>query len=290
MEQFSALPPLTALLHQHGLWANKGLGQHFLLQESWTKRIALLAGDLTGVQVVEVGPGPGGLTRALLEHTNAAHVTAIEMDRRFAPLLEPLDALHPGRFTLNFGDALKTDTVALVPAPRQVIANLPYNVGTELLIRWLLAIAEQGPAAYTQLVLMFQQEVGERIRAAVNSDHYGRLAVISQWLCKTRCGLQVPAGAFSPPPRVESEVVVLTPYAIEDRLPCDAKALQQVTAAAFGQRRKMLRGSLKTLIPQPEILLDAAGIDGQARAETVDVAGFVRLANAWVDYRNTQTA
>ncbi len=275
------LPPLAAALQQHGLWANKGLGQHFLLQESWTARIAQLAGNLDGVQVIEVGPGPGGLTRALLANTEAAHVTAVEMDRRFSPLLEPLASHHPGRFTLHFRDALKTDMLALTPAPRQVVANLPYNVGTELLVQWLLAIAAHGPQAFTQLVLMFQQEVAERIRASVDSRHYGRLAVLSQWLCKTRCGLHVPAGAFSPPPKVESEVVVLTPYALEDRLSCDAQALQQVTAAAFGQRRKMLRGALKSLTDDAERLLEQAGIAPTARAETVDVAGFVRLANAW---------
>jgi 16S rRNA (adenine1518-N6/adenine1519-N6)-dimethyltransferase len=276
-----ALPPLSAALQQHGLWANKGLGQHFLLQESWTTRIAQLAGNLEGVQVIEVGPGPGGLTRSLLASTGAAHVTAVEMDRRFTPLLEPLGEHHPGRFTLHFGDALKTDMLAITPAPRQVIANLPYNVGTELLVQWLLAIAKDGPEAFTQLVLMFQQEVAERIRASVGGNHYGRLAVLSQWLCKTRCGLHVPAGAFSPPPKVESKVVVLTPYALEDRLPCDAQALQQVTAAAFGQRRKMLRGALKTLTDDAEALLNEAGIEPTARAETVDIAGFVRLANAW---------
>ena len=280
-----ALLPLAQALQMHGLWANKSLGQHFLLQESWTKRIVELAGDLTGVEVVEIGPGPGGLTRALLEHSKVAKVTAIEMDRRFAPLLEPLNEHFPGRFTLQWGDALTIDARQLVPAPRQIVANLPYNVGTELLVQWLLAIASEGEGAYAKLVLMFQHEVAQRIRAEVDSRHYGRLAVLSQWLCKVRSGLLVPAGAFTPPPKVESEVVVLTPLSKDQRLPCDAKALQQVTASAFGQRRKMLRGALRSLLPQPEALLERAGIEPTARAETIDVAGFVRLANAWVEIK-----
>lgn len=276
------LPALTDALHAAGLWADKRLGQHFLLQESWTARIARLAGDLTGIAAVEVGPGPGGLTRALLQG-HAREVVAIEMDARFAPLLAPLDAHHPGRFRLMMGDALRMSPSSLVAAPRVVVSNLPYNVGTELLVQWLLETAA-APETYLRLVLMFQKEVAERIRAEAGGKQYGRLSVLAQWLCKVQGALHVPAGAFTPPPKVESEVVVLTPRPIAERISADPRALQQVTAAAFNQRRKMLRGSLKSLTLETEALLAKAGIDPTWRAEQVDVAGFCRLANAWADW------
>ncbi len=274
------LPTLTDALQTHGLAADKRLGQHFLLQESWTARIARLAGDLTGVHVVEIGPGPGGLTRALLQHSTAQEVVAVEMDGRFTPLLAPLSEAFPARFRLVMGDALRIPASTLVPAPRIVASNLPYNVGTELLVQWLLEIVA-APETYQRLVLMFQKEVAERLRAPAGGKQYGRLSVLAQWLCKVQGALHVPAGAFTPPPKVESEVVVITPYSLEERIPADARALQQITAAAFNQRRKMLRGSLKSLTLETEKLLGEAGIDPTWRAEQVDVAGFCRLANAW---------
>ncbi len=278
------LTSLNAELLAHGLNADKRLGQHFLLQESWTARIASLAGNLEGVGVVEIGPGPGGLTRALLQRSAAREVVAVEMDRRFTPLLEPLAEHFPGRFRLVMGDALRLTASAQLPAPRAIVANLPYNVGTELLIHWLLETAA-APETYLRLVLMFQQEVAQRLYAAPGSKQYGRLSVLAQWLCRVQGVLHVPAGAFTPPPKVESEVVMLTPYSLAERLPAEPKALQQVTAAAFNQRRKMLRGALKTLTPEAETLLAEAGIDPTWRAEQVDVAGFCRLANAWAAFR-----
>lgn len=278
----SPLLGLTEALYAAGLTADKRLGQHFLLQESWTARIARLAGDLTGVAAVEVGPGPGGLTRALLQ-SQAREVVAIETDARFAPLLTPLEAHYPQRFRLVMGDALRVTASSLVEAPRVVVSNLPYNVGTELLVRWLLETAA-APETYLRFVLMFQKEVAERLRADPGGKQYGRLSVLAQWLCKVQGVLHVPAGAFTPPPKVESEVVILTPRSMAERIPADPRMLQQITAAAFNQRRKMLRGSLKSLTLETEALLAEAQIDSTWRAEQVDVAGFCRLANAWADW------
>jgi 16S rRNA (adenine1518-N6/adenine1519-N6)-dimethyltransferase len=270
------LPPLREALAEHGLLARKSFGQHFLLDLNITRKIARLAGFAPGERVIEVGPGPGGLTRALLEA--GARVIAIEKDARFAPLLEPLAQAAPGAFTLVLADALTADEAALCAGePAHVVANLPYNVGTPLLIKWLTGTWR--PAAMT---LMFQKEVAERITAPVGGSAYGRLAVIAQATSEARTVMEVPARAFSPPPKVESAVVRLAPRA--DR-PGDVRldALQKVTAAAFGQRRKMLRASLKPLGGEP--LIEAAALDPQARAETVDVAGFLRLADAWLARR-----
>ena len=271
------LPPLREALAGHGLMARKAFGQHFLLDLNITRKIARLAEIAPDDRVLEVGPGPGGLTRALLEA--GARVVAIEKDQRFRPLLEDLAAAAPaGALRLEFADALAADEDALMAGgPTQVVSNLPYNVGTALLIKWLTG--SWTPAAMT---LMFQKEVAQRIVAATNAEAYGRLAVLAQATSHAQIVMDVPARAFTPPPKVESAVVRVTPRA--DR-PSAARldALQKVTAAAFGQRRKMLRASLKGL--GGEALIQAAGLDPQARAETVDVAGFLRLAEAWIAAR-----
>jgi 16S rRNA (adenine1518-N6/adenine1519-N6)-dimethyltransferase len=222
--------------------------------------------------VLEVGPGPGGLTRALLE-TAAARVTAVELDRRAVAALAELAAHHPGRLEILEGDALRVDPAALLPAPRSIVANLPYNVATPLLVGWL-----RGAAALESMTLMFQQEVAERIVAAPDTEAYGRLGVLSQWRCRCAMLLSLPPGAFWPPPRVHSAVVGLVPHG-EDPGPALFAAMERLTAAAFGQRRKMLRGALRSL-GQPEALLGAAGIAGDRRAETLSIAEFDRLARA----------
>jgi len=270
------LPPLRESLEAHGLLAKKSFGQHFLLDLNITRKIVRLAGGLEGGLVIEVGPGPGGLTRALLESA-AAHVVAVEMDPRFLPLLGELGDAAPGRLTIVQADALKVDEAALARAaapglPIHVVANLPYNVGTPLLIKWLT-----GELPWAGLTLMFQKEVAQRIVATPDTDAYGRLAVIAQATANPILAMTLPARAFTPPPKVESAVVTLTPRA--DRPARDQLArLERVTAAAFGQRRKMLRSSLKTL--GGEALCEAAGIEPDARAETIDVDGFLRLAAA----------
>ncbi|MBX9747747.1 MAG: 16S rRNA (adenine(1518)-N(6)/adenine(1519)-N(6))-dimethyltransferase RsmA [Hyphomonadaceae bacterium] len=266
------LPTLRQELEAHGLWANKGLGQHFLLDLNITRRIAKTAGDLDGQQVIEVGPGPGGLTRALLEA--GAHVLAIEKDARFLPLLEPLIEWSEGRLRIVHGDALEADeTTLLEGAQAHVISNLPYNVGTPLLVKWLKAGAWRGP-----MTLMFQKEVAQRIVAKPSSDAYGRLAVLAQARCECRLEFTVPARAFTPPPKIASAIVTLRDRA--DPYP-HLDALERVTAAAFGQRRKMLRAALRALTPEAEALLSAAQIAPTARAEEIDQAGFRRLADAW---------
>jgi 16S rRNA (adenine1518-N6/adenine1519-N6)-dimethyltransferase len=266
------LPTLRDELEAHGLWANKGLGQHFLLDLNITRRIAKTAGDLAGKQVIEVGPGPGGLTRALLE--TGAHVTAIEKDTRFLPLLEPLIAWSEGRLTIVQGDALQVDQAALVSgASAAIISNLPYNVGTPLLVNWLKAGAWRG-----DMTLMFQKEVAQRIVAKPGSDAYGRLAVLAQARCDCRLEFTVPARAFTPPPKIASAIVTLRDRA--DPYP-HLDALERVTAAAFGQRRKMLRSALRALTPDAEALLNEARLEPTARAEEIDRAGFRALADAW---------
>ncbi len=265
-----SLPSLRDTIARHGLDARKSLGQHFLLDPALCARIAALAGDLTGRQVLEVGPGPGGLTRALLA-SPAAHIHAVELDRRAIAALQELAAAYPGRLTIQEADALGVDVVATLPAPRRIIANLPYNVATPLLVGWLRRAAD-----LESMTLMFQQEVAERICAAPDSDQYGRLGVLAQWRCQARFLMSLPPGAFSPPPKVFSAVVGLIPHA-EDPGPALFATMERVTAAAFGQRRKMLRGSLKSL-GKPEELLEQAGISGERRAETLSIAEFDRLA------------
>lgn len=270
-----ALPPLREVLESHGLWAKKAFGQHFLLDLNVTRKIARLAKVGAGDHVIEVGPGPGGLTRALLE--TGARVTTIEKDERFRPILDEIAAVSPN-INAIFGDALKTDEATIAgDRPAHVVSNLPYNVGTPLLIKWLT-----GPWTPASLTLMFQREVADRITEGPGEDAYGRLAVIVQATCKARRVMDVPARAFSPPPKVESAVVRLEPLPIRpspDRL----DALQKITAAAFGQRRKMLRSSLKLM--GGEALIEAAVQDPQARAETIPVDGFLALADAWLAAR-----
>ena len=274
-EALEGLPPLRDALAAHGIFANKGFGQHFLLDLNITRKIARLAGPLDACVTIEVGPGPGGLTRALLEA--GARVVAVEKDPRFLPLLTELQDAAPGRLTVIQADALQVDERALADAiepgaPVRIVANLPYNVGTPLLIKWLT-----GSLLPQSMSLMFQTEVAQRIIAPVGSDAYGPLAVIAQAVAEAEIVMDLPARAFTPPPKVASAVARLTPRAMR---PSDAelKALEAVTREAFGQRRKMLKSSLKAL--GGAALCEAAGIDPEVRAETIDVAGFLALARA----------
>ncbi|WP_408869697.1 16S rRNA (adenine(1518)-N(6)/adenine(1519)-N(6))-dimethyltransferase RsmA [Brytella acorum] len=260
---------LGETIRAHGLDARKALGQHFLLDPGITARIAGLAGDLRGRHVVEIGPGPGGLTRALL-NTPAEQVHAVEIDARAWPLLDELAAWYPGRLTIVQADAMALDAATLCPAPRQIVANLPYNVGTPLLIGWL-----RQAARWERLTLMFQMEVGERICAAPGTGAYGRLAVLAQWCASCHLVMRIPPEAFSPPPKVHSAVVSLIPHATQPE-PRLFRAMERLTALAFGQRRKMLRSSIKSA--GGEALLERAGIDPTRRGETLDVAEFARLA------------
>ncbi|TPN54231.1 MULTISPECIES: 16S rRNA (adenine(1518)-N(6)/adenine(1519)-N(6))-dimethyltransferase RsmA [unclassified Mesorhizobium] len=267
------LPPLRDVIERHELQAKKALGQNFLLDLNLTSKIARAAGDLTNTTIIEVGPGPGGLTRALL-FNGARRVIAIERDERCLAALAEISEHYPGRLEIIAGDALKTDFAALATgAPTKIVANLPYNIGTELLIRWL-TVAEW-PPFYASMTLMFQREVAQRIVAAPGSDAYGRLGVLAGWRTQARIAFDVPPQAFTPPPKVTSSVVHLEPRATP--LPADVKKLGRVTEAAFGQRRKMLRQSVKGL--GGEALLERAGIDPTRRAETLSVEEFVRLTN-----------
>jgi 16S rRNA (adenine1518-N6/adenine1519-N6)-dimethyltransferase len=268
------LPPLREVIQRHGLAARKSLGQNFLLDLNLTGKIARAAGDLSDVTVLEVGPGPGGLTRALLSH-GARRVVAVERDERCLAALAEIAERHPGRLEVIAGDALEADFAALAKgAPVRIVANLPYNIGTELLVRWL-TVADW-PPFYRSMTLMFQREVAERIVATPGSDAYGRLGVLAGWRTEARIAFDVPPQAFTPPPKVTSSVVNLLPRA--EPLAADVRTLGRVTEAAFGQRRKMLRQSLKSL--GGEKLLAAVGIDPTRRAETLSVEEFVRLANA----------
>lgn len=275
MSAADGLPPLRDVIAAHGLNALKSLGQNFLLDLNLTGRIARAAGPLEGVTVIEVGPGPGGLTRALLSE-GATRVIAIERDRRCIAALEEIAAHYPGRLEIIEGDALATDMAALASGRVKIVANLPYNIATPLLIGWLQA--EPWPPFYESLTLMFQREVAERIVATPDDDAYGRLGVMAGWRAEAHILFDISPKAFTPPPKVTSSVVQLIPR--PSPLPANLKAVERVTAAAFGQRRKMLRQSLKTLGTDPLPLLAAAGIPETARAEEIDVAGFVRLANA----------
>jgi 16S rRNA (adenine1518-N6/adenine1519-N6)-dimethyltransferase len=274
MATIDGLPKLSEVIAAHGLDAKKSLGQNFLFDLNLTQKIARTAGNLENLTVIEVGPGPGGLTRAILS-LNARKVIAIERDDRCLPALAEISAHYPGRLEVISGDALKIDFAALAPkdGPVAIIANLPYNVGTQLLLNWLLP--PSWPPFWQSLTLMFQKEVGERITAEPDDDHYGRLAVLAGWRTEAHMAFDVPPQAFSPPPKVTSTVVHLTPRT--EPIDCDAKRLGRVTESAFGQRRKMLRQSLKSL--GGEALLIKAGIDPQRRAETLSVEEFCRLAN-----------
>jgi 16S rRNA (adenine1518-N6/adenine1519-N6)-dimethyltransferase len=267
------LPPLREVIARHGLSASKALGQNFLLDEQLLDRIAAIPRDLTDRAVLEVGPGPGGLTRALLRA--GARVTAVEMDRRCLPALAELQDAFPGKLRVIEGDALKLDHAELMGEPYAVVANLPYNVGTALLVRWLGG--EAWPPQWTSLTLMFQQEVAQRIVAAPDTSAYGRLAVLAQWRSQAKLAMKVHRSAFTPPPKVMSAIVHLEPAAMPDGV--RASVLERVTEAAFGQRRKMLRQSLKG-VPGALAALDTLGIDPQRRAETLSVDEFVGVARA----------
>ena len=270
----AALPPLREVIKAWQLDADKRLGQHFLLDLNLTAKIARVAGDLTGITAIEIGPGPGGLTRALLD-SNAAQVIAIERDPRCVAALQSLVDRAAGRMTLIHGDALAIDPAALAPGPKAIIANLPYNVATPLLIGWL-----KQARAYTGMTLMFQREVALRLAASPRSKDYGRLSVMAQWLTEVELVFDLPAAAFTPPPNVVSSIVRLTPREMGADEPSFA-AMERVVAAAFAQRRKMLRAGLRAFTPDPLALLDAAGIDPTSRAEELNIDAFRRLAVTW---------
>jgi 16S rRNA (adenine1518-N6/adenine1519-N6)-dimethyltransferase len=270
------LPPLRDVIAAHGLVARKGLGQNFLLDLNLTARIARAAGDLTTCDVLEIGPGPGGLTRGLLAE-GARHVLAIEKDPRCLPALAQIAAAYPGRLTVISGDALTIDPRVHLKAPVRVCSNLPYNIGTELLIRWLTPAA--WPPFWMSLTLMFQREVAERIVAGPGEAAYGRLSILAQWRCDARIVLDLPARAFTPPPKVSSAVVHLTALPAP-RHPADPATLGRVVAAAFNQRRKMLRAALRGVSPRIEQHLAEAGISPTARAEEIGIPGFCALARS----------
>lgn len=274
MSGIDTLPPLREVIAKHGLAARKSLGQNFLLDLNLTAKIARQAGDLTQADVLEIGPGPGGLTRGLLA-SGARKVLAIEKDNRCIPALEEIAATYPGRLQVIEGDALEIDPLAHLTPPIRVVANLPYNVGTELLVRWLTP--KTWPPFWQSLTLMFQREVADRIVAQPGSKAYGRLAVLAQWRSDARIVMSLPPGAFTPPPKVSSAVVHLTALPAP-RYPADAAVLSRVVAAAFNQRRKMLRAALKGIAPDIEDRLRAAGITPTDRAEQIPLEGFCALA------------
>ena len=273
----SPLPPLRDIIGRYKLAAKKSLGQNFLLDLNLTAKIAHAAGDLTDKNVIEIGPGPGGLTRALLE-TEAKHIYAVERDDRCLLALQEIVAAYPDRLTIEAGDAIKLDVTSLCPAPRVLIANLPYNIATPLLIGWLKKITE-----FDSLTLMFQREVADRLTAKPRTKEYGRLSIIAQWLAIVEKKFDIPPSAFTPQPKVTSTVVHIVPrQSRKDNV--EFALMEKVTASAFGQRRKMLRQSLKKLGTDTEKLLAAADLAPTARAEEIDNTGFIRLAEA---YQNT---
>ncbi|MBO9449371.1 16S rRNA (adenine(1518)-N(6)/adenine(1519)-N(6))-dimethyltransferase RsmA [Tropicibacter sp. R16_0] len=274
MSAIDTLPPLREVIATHQLSARKSLGQNFLLDLNLTAKIARQAGDLTGCDVLEIGPGPGGLTRGLLSE-GARKVLALEKDTRCMPALQEIAEAYPGRLEVINGDALEIDPLDHLTPPVRIAANLPYNVGTELLVRWLTP--PDWPPFWQSLTLMFQREVAERIVAQPGSKAYGRLAILSQWRADARIALSLPPGAFTPPPKVSSAVVHLTVLP-EPRFPADAAILSRVVAAAFNQRRKMLRAALKGVTPGIEDHLIAAGIKPTERAEQVSLEAFCALA------------
>lgn len=274
MSSIDGLPPLREVIARHDLQAKKQLGQNFLLDLNLTAKIARQAGDLSACDVLEIGPGPGGLTRGLLAE-GARHVLAVEKDARALPALRDIAAAFPGRLTVLNADALKFDPLAHLTPPIRIVANLPYNIGTELLIRWLTP--PHWPPFWQSLTLMFQKEVAERIVAKPGSKAYGRLALLAQWRAEARIVMSLPPEAFIPKPKVHSAVVHLTALP-EPRFPADPATLSKITAAAFNQRRKMLRASLRGLHPEIEALLTKNDISPTARAEEIDLEHFCALA------------
>jgi 16S rRNA (adenine1518-N6/adenine1519-N6)-dimethyltransferase len=285
MSAIDDLPPLRDVIKRHALSARKSLGQNFLLDLNLTARIARAAGPLDDAVVIEVGPGPGGLTRALLA-MGAKRVIAVERDERAVGALQEISDRYPGRLEIINADAARFDPRPLLGSARaKIVANLPYNIATALLIDWLSI--EPWPPWYDAMVLMFQREVAERIVARENEEAYGRLGVLSNWRTETKILFDISPAAFVPQPKVTSSVVRLIPR--DSPEPCDRRALEQVAAAAFGQRRKMLRQSLKSLPADPMLLTAAAGIDPTRRAETVPLSGFVAMARELADIRSTKT-
>jgi 16S rRNA (adenine1518-N6/adenine1519-N6)-dimethyltransferase len=274
MTAIDSLPPLRDVINTHDLKARTSLGQNFLLDLNLTAKIARQAGDLTACDVLEIGPGPGGLTRALLSE-GARHVLAIEKDARCLPALAEISDAYPGRLTVIEGDALDIDPLAHLTPPIRIAANLPYNVGTELLVRWLTP--PQWPPFWESLTLMFQREVAERIVATPGSKAYGRLALLAQWRADARIVMHLPPEAFTPAPKVSSAVVHLTALA-EPRFPADPAVLSRIVAMAFNQRRKMLRSALKGAASDIEDRLIAAGLKPTDRAEQIPLEGFCALA------------
>jgi 16S rRNA (adenine1518-N6/adenine1519-N6)-dimethyltransferase len=285
MSAIDDLPPLREVIRKHGLSAKKSLGQNFLLDLNLTARIARAAGDITETTIVEIGPGPGGLTRALLA-LGARRVIAIERDERAVAALEEIGQRYPDRLTIVVADAMSFDPRPLLDGQRaKIVANLPYNIATPLLIGWLSA--EPWPPWFDAMILMFQREVAQRIVAEVGDDAYGRLAVFAGWRTEAEILFDIAPSAFVPPPKVTSSVVRLVPRAAPE--PCSRELLEKVTEAAFGQRRKMLRQSLKSLGTDPALLLEATSIDPTRRAETVPVSGFVAMAKQLADIRAGRT-
>jgi 16S rRNA (adenine1518-N6/adenine1519-N6)-dimethyltransferase len=281
MSTIDDLPPLREVIRQHALSARKSLGQNFLLDLNLTARIARAAAPLEDSTIIEIGPGPGGLTRALLA-LGARRVIAIEHDERAIPALQDIAARYPGRLEIVHGDAMTFDPRPLLSGERaKIVANLPYNIATHLLVGWLTT--EPWPPWYEMMVLMFQREVGERIVAREDEEAFGRLGVLANWRCETKILFDIAPSAFVPPPKVTSSVVRLIPR--ETPLACDRKLLEQVAAAAFGQRRKMLRQSLKSLGADPARLAHAAGADATRRAETIPISGFVAMARELANIR-----
>lgn len=269
-----ALPPLRDVIAAHSLSARKSMGQNFLLDLNLTAKIARQAGSLEDHDILEIGPGPGGLTRGLLAE-GARHVVAVEKDKRCIPALNEIAAAYPGRLTVIEGDALAADTVQYLTPPVRIAANLPYNIGTELLVRWLTPA--QWPPFWSSLTLMFQREVAERIVARPGQKAYGRLALLASWRAEARIAMHLPPTAFTPPPKVSSAVVHLTALPAP-RFEADPKRLETVVAAAFNQRRKMLRASLKATIPDTVTALEAIGIDPTLRAENLSLEEFCRIS------------
>jgi len=276
MSTLDGLPPLRDVIAEHSLSARKSMGQNFLMDLNLTAKIARQAGDLSACDVLEIGPGPGGLTRALL-HEGARKVLAIEKDARCLPVLEAVAARYPGRLEVINADALAIDVNAYLTPPVRVVANLPYNVGTELLIRWLTP--ETWPPFWDSLTLMFQKEVAERIVAAPGSKAYGRLSILTQWRAKAKIVMEISPQAFTPPPKVTSAVVHIEKRD-EMMFPADEAMLTNIVAQAFGQRRKMLRASLKSLSPDIETVLTGVGIKPTERAENIGIEEFCALARA----------